>query len=89
MAAEGGSGPMRVRVRTWGNSLALRIPKPFAEDTAVREGTEVDLTVSEGTIVAVPIRRKKVTLKHLLAKVTDRTLHTEVETGRRLGRESW
>ena len=80
---------MRVRVRKWGNSLALRIPKPFAEDTAVREGTEVDLTVSEGTIVAVPIRRKKVTLKHLLAKVTDRNLHTEVETGRRLGRESW
>ncbi len=80
---------MRVRVRKWGNSLALRIPKPFAEDTAVREGTTLDLSVSDGRIVAIPIRRRKVRLKQLLDKITDRNLHTEVDTGPRVGRESW
>jgi hypothetical protein len=29
---------MRVRVQKWGNSLALRIPKPFAGDVDVSEG---------------------------------------------------
>jgi len=80
---------MRVRVRKWGNSLALRIPKPFAEDTAVREGTTLDMSISEGRIVATPVRRKKVTLKQLLGRITDRNLHTGVDTGPRVGRESW
>lgn len=50
---------MRVQVQKWGNSLALRILKPFAEDAEVREGTIVDLSPSEGKLVAVPVRRKR------------------------------
>lgn len=80
---------MRVQVQKWGNSLALRIPKPFAEDAAVQEGTVVDLSVSEGKLVAVPTGRSKVTLKKLLAKVTKRNLQGEVDTGPPVGRESW
>ncbi|PYO17979.1 MAG: hypothetical protein DMD88_18905 [Candidatus Rokuibacteriota bacterium] len=34
---------MRVQVQKWGNSLALHIPKPFAEETAMREGSVVNL----------------------------------------------
>ncbi len=80
---------MRVRVRKWGNSLALRIPKRFAEETAMREGTLVDLSMSAGTIVAAPVRREKVFLKQLLAGVTKRNLHAAIDIGPRLGRESW
>ena len=80
---------MRVQVRKWGNSLALRIPKPFAEDVAVREGTVVDLSVAEGKLVAVPFRKGKPSLKQLLARVTKANLHGEVDTGRSAGRESW
>jgi antitoxin MazE len=79
---------MRVRVRKWGNSLALRIPTPFAEDAAVREGAVVDLSVSEGKLVATPIRRKRVTLKELVAKVNKRNLHGDVESGPPVGLES-
>jgi antitoxin component of MazEF toxin-antitoxin module len=49
----------------------------------------VDLSVSKGKIVAVPLGRKKVTLRELLAKVSQRNLHGEVVTGRPTGRESW
>jgi len=80
---------MRVQVKKWGNSLALRIPKPFAQDAEVREGTVVDFSVSKGKIVAVSLGRKKVTLRELLAKVSRRNLHGEVDTGRPAGRESW
>ena len=80
---------MRVQVQKWGNSLALRIPKPFAEDTQVKEGTVVDLSVSKGRLVAAPLRRKKATLKQLLAKVNNGNLHGEVDSGVSVGRESW
>lgn len=80
---------MRVRVQKWGNSLAVRIPKPFARDVAVREGSVVELSVSEGRLIAAPVRRGGTTLKRLLVKVTRSNLHAEIDSGPRVGRESW
>ncbi len=80
---------MKVRVQRWGNSLALRIPKPFAEDVNVRQGTLVDLSLSDGRLIAVPVRRKKPSLKSLLARVTDANRHAAVDFGQPVGRESW
>jgi antitoxin MazE len=80
---------MKVHIQKWGNSLALRIPKPFAEDADVKAGTVVDLSVSEGRLVAAPLRKKKVTLRQLLAKVSRGNLHGEVDSGPAVGRESW
>jgi len=80
---------VRVQIQKWGNSLALRIPKPFAQDAGVREGTLVGLSVSEGRLVAAPIRVRKVRLQDLLRKVTRTNLHREVHTGPPVGREAW
>jgi len=79
---------MRVQIQKWGNSLALRIPKPFAEDVAVKEGTIVDLSVSKGKVIAAPVRKKRATLKQLLARATKGNLHREVDVGPSVGRES-
>ena len=80
---------MHVRVQKWGNSLAVRIPKPLAEDAEVREGTVLNLAVSEGKVVATPVERKKQSLKQLLAKITRKNLHAEVDSGASVGREIW
>ncbi|MBI2466438.1 MAG: AbrB/MazE/SpoVT family DNA-binding domain-containing protein [Candidatus Rokubacteria bacterium] len=80
---------MRMQIQKWGNSLALRIPKPFAEDADVRKGTVVDLSVSEGKLVVAAARRQKPALKELLAKVNRRNLHGEVDSGPPTGRGSW
>jgi antitoxin MazE len=80
---------MRVQVQKWGNSLALRIPKPFAAEVQVEEGTLVDLSVVKGKLVATPAARKKTTLSQLLAKVSRANLHGEVETGPSVEREAW
>jgi antitoxin MazE len=69
--------------------LALRIPKPFAQDAGVREGTMVQLSVSEGRLVAAPVRSRKLRLKDLLAGITKENLHGEVKTGSPVGREIW
>ncbi len=79
---------MLTKVRKWGNSLALRIPKSFAEEASVQEGSAVDLSVSDGQLVARPLRRQY-KLEQLLAEVTAENLHAEVETGESRGREVW
>lgn len=78
---------MHVRVQKWGNSLAVRIPKPLAEDAEVKEGTVLNLAVSEGKVVATPVQERKVSLKQLLAKVNKNNLHAEVDFGPSVGRE--
>ena len=80
---------MRVQVQRWGNSLALRIPKPFAEDAGVKQGTVVDLTLADGKLVAAPVSGGKLRLKVLLAGITKGNLHEEADFGRRVGREAW
>ena len=80
---------MRVQVQKWGNSLALRIPKPFAEEAAVKEGTVMDLSLARGKLVAVPIGKRKPTLGQLLRKVTRKNLHAEIDSGGAVGRETW
>jgi antitoxin MazE len=80
---------MHVRVQKWGNSLAVRLPKPLAEDAEVKEGTVLNLAVSEGMVVATPVQNRKWSLKQLLARVSKKNLHAEVDFGPSVGREIW
>jgi antitoxin MazE len=80
---------MRTKIQRWGHSLALRIPKPFAIEVKLGEETEVDLTVTNGTLVVAPATKPGQTLEDLLSRVTKRNLHEEVETGTPKGREAW
>jgi antitoxin MazE len=39
---------MKVRVRKWGNSLAMRIPRSFAKEARIEQDNEVNLSLEEG-----------------------------------------
>jgi antitoxin MazE len=80
---------MHIRVQKWGNSLAVRIPKPLAEDAKVEEGTVLNLAVSEGKVIATPVKKNKQSLQQMLAKVSRKNLHAEVKSGAPVGREVW
>ena len=80
---------MHIRVQKWGNSLAVRIPKPLAEDAKVEIGTVLNLAVTERKVIAMPVKKNKQSLKQMLAKVTRKNLRTEVGSGAPVGREAW
>jgi len=80
---------MRTKIQKWGNSLALRIPKSFAEETKVEAGCAVDLSIADGQLVVSPVRSKRFELYALLAEVTKENLHAEISTGEPRGREAW
>ena len=42
---------MKSRVRKWGNSLAVRIPKGFADDAGLKNDAAVELSVVDGKLV--------------------------------------
>lgn len=72
---------MKVQVKNWGSSLALRIPKSVAVECGIERGTLVELSVVEGKLVVAPVSDKKYTLKELLDGVTKRNIHGEIDTG--------
>jgi antitoxin MazE len=80
---------MQTKVQRWGNSLAVRIPKAFAEDMGLEENSPVDIGVVEGDLVVSPPPARAFTLARLLTEVTEDNLHHEVETGPAVGREVW
>lgn len=80
---------MRVRIQKWGNSLALRIPKPFAEEAEVREGAILDLSVQDGRLIAKPVAQRKYALKQLLRGIRKDNIHEEIDWGGAVGREAW
>jgi antitoxin MazE len=77
-----------MRVQKWGNSLAIRIPRTFARETALEEGTEVELQLENGRLVIGPVTAEY-TLDELLERVTPETLHGEIDLGAPQGREAW
>lgn len=80
---------MRTKVQRWGNSLAVRIPKPFAEEVGLDQSSTVDVSLLEGSLRIVPVREPVWTLEALLGKVTEENLHSEVDSGPPVGRETW
>ena len=80
--------PMKTTVQKWGNSLAVRIPRPFAEEVNLTENSAVDLTVRAGKLVIVPAS-PQITLEALVAHITETNRHDETDTGTRVGNEIW
>ena len=79
---------MQSQVSKWGHSLAIRIPKAFAQEIRLEEGQAVDISVAGGQIIVTP-QIPTITLDALLANVTPVNLHGEVDMGGPVGREQW
>jgi antitoxin MazE len=78
---------MKGTVQRWGNSLAIRIPRAYARDLSVDDGSEVELRIDGPSLVVTPSTTPS--LEALLAAITDDNVHAEVDTGPGQGREAW
>ena len=76
---------MKTHIQKWGNSLALRIPKSFAAETHLEQGTLVEVSLVNGTLHVMPLRQPAVTLEELLQGVTPRTCITKSTRGQPWG----
>ena len=70
---------MKVQVQKWGNSLALRIPKSFAVESNISQGSTVEISLENGRIIAFPVAETEFSLDEMLAQITAENLHGEVE----------
>jgi antitoxin MazE len=79
---------MRVIVKKWGNSAAVRIPSGIMEAAHLGLDEAVDVREQGGQIVIEPIRAGKADLAQLLRGITPENLHAGADFGAPVGKES-
>ncbi len=73
-------------VSKWGSSLAVRIPKPIAEQWGVHEGSAIEIVPRGDEVV---LRRSRYNLEELVAQMNPDDLHPEQDWGAPQGEEVW
>lgn len=84
---------MKVAFQKWGNSLALRVPKAFADEIGARDGKPAEMTVTNGKLVIeiaqTRRRKRRYLLDELVAGITPDNRHDEIGWGPPVGKEAW
>jgi antitoxin MazE len=80
---------MRAAVKKWGNSAAVRIPAGILAEARLVLDEEVDVREEAGRIVIESIRRKEYRIEELLAAITPKNQHQDVDFGPPVGKEAW
>ena len=79
---------MRVNVKKWGNSTAVRIPSAVMEAADFRIDDTVDVRAEGGKIVIELVREMDYDLDQLLDRITPENLHESIDFGRPIGKET-
>lgn len=79
---------MLTRVRKWGNSYAVRLPKSVVQETGIRGGEELQVEVVNRNIRLRRPSKREYSLDELVARIRPSNLHAEVDFGTPQGREA-
>ena len=80
---------MHTKIQKWGNSLALRIPRVFADQVKIQKGSDVDISVDDGKLLISVISKEEYSLEDFLSKIDENNIHEEITFGDSAGREVW
>jgi antitoxin MazE len=80
---------MQSKIQKWGNSLALRIPKSFANEIGLVDDAPIEISLVDGKLIIMPLLQQVYSLDELLSRVTEENIHDEQDTGVAQGSEAW
>ena len=78
---------MKAQMLKWGNSLAVRIPKPVADQAKLKAGDALEIEVAGEGAVQVHRVGKVPTLAQLVAQITPENRYDEIPAGPEVGKE--
>ena len=77
---------MTTKIRKWGNSYAVRIPKSMAIKHGLKDNGPVQL-IDEANSIRIQSVRKKYNLDEMIASITPKTRHPLIDWGPDVGNE--
>jgi antitoxin MazE len=80
---------MKTQLRKWGNSLAIRVPKPVAAAAELKQGDRLEFHVTGPGAIHIRAEKAKPTLSQLVREITDENRHAEADWGKPTENELW
>jgi antitoxin MazE len=80
---------MRVTVKKWGNSAAVRLPASVMQATQLQLDEVVEVREDRGRIVIERVRPRRYELSELLKGITNKNQHRAIDFGPAVGGEIW
>jgi len=77
---------VKAQIVKWGNSLAVRIPKPVVEKARFREGDSLEVEAAAAGVVELR-RPVTPTLAQLVSQITPDNRYSEISIGAEFGKE--
>lgn len=62
---------MNARIQKWSNSLAVRVPKAFADEIGLEENSSVEVHIEDGKIILTLQSTPTYSLEDLLERVSN------------------
>lgn len=78
---------MKATVKKWGNSAAVRIPAAIMEAAHLELEQVLDVREEDGRVIIEPAKDENVSLDDLVAGITEKNIHDEVDFGTPAGNE--
>lgn len=69
---------MSGKIQKWGNSLAIRIPKTYAEALELSEGASIKMKIMKDKLVISRRKKQDIKLNELLSGINEKNTHKEV-----------
>jgi len=79
---------MQAQVLKWGNSLAVRIPKPVADEAHLQVGDPLEIAIGSDGVVQMHRVIEIPNLAQLVAQITPENCYAEISLGPEIGREA-
>jgi Growth regulator len=72
---------MRVVIKKWGNSAAVRLPSSMLKSLRVGLDDLMEVRVEKGCLILQPVRDEQYTLAQLVGGIKPGNVHEEVDYG--------
>lgn len=79
---------MTTKLRKWGNSLGVRLPKEVVKKAKLRDGKVVSVK-NMGSTIIITSKTKEETLEELTSQITPKNRYEEFDWGLPVGNEIW
>lgn len=80
---------MTTKLKMWGNSLGVHIPKHVSDGLGLRAGSDVQVLLQGKVVTIKPAQKQQETLRELVKGITKENRHEETYLGYPVGKEIW
>lgn len=80
---------MTTKIKMWGNSLAVRIPREISKKLKLKAGSNVRVSAGSKFVTIQPLKDEEPKIGDLVSRISEKNKHSIKLNGESVGGEIW